>query len=316
MAYDPEKHHRRSIRLKTHDYAGGGLYFVTLCAHRAAGPIFGNPAAKEMLSRIWQEIAMEAQGGAEGAGLVSALEPAPIPAFCIMPDHFHALIRIQKGAKSLGDFLCAFKSRTTLEYIRGVNAGQFPRFKNKIWHRNYYEMIVRSAEAESKIAEYIRLNPWKCVQQLANGLRGIGNPSLWNAEKLGVLCSRNAPVGTDTRPDLTGDFVAFGGWHSPKEKEMLAWLLEQKRPVIACPAWPIERAGYTPGFAEALAENRMLILEMTDRAGDLAAAEARNQFVIDHADALFAPHINPGGMLDRLLKKQTTLPKKEQHNEK
>ncbi len=32
--YDPRIHHRRSIRLKGHDYAGGGVYFVTICAHR------------------------------------------------------------------------------------------------------------------------------------------------------------------------------------------------------------------------------------------------------------------------------------------
>ena len=215
MAYDPEKHHRRSIRLKGHDYAGGGTYFVTLCAHREAGNIFADEAAKEILSRIWEEIALEAQGGGEGrtqglqkglqegqtqglpvrAGFMSAPSSESFPAYCIMPDHFHALIRIRKGEKALGDFLCAFKSRTTLEYIRGVKAGRFPPFKKKIWHRNYYEMVVRSADAEAKIAEYIRMNPWKCVQNLGNGLRGIGNPALWNGDKLGVLCSRNAPVG-------------------------------------------------------------------------------------------------------------------------
>ncbi len=32
MTYDPQIHHRRSIRLKGHDYAGGGVYFVTVCA--------------------------------------------------------------------------------------------------------------------------------------------------------------------------------------------------------------------------------------------------------------------------------------------
>ncbi len=47
--------------------------------------------------------------------------------------------------------------------------------------------------AEEKIAEYIRMNPWRCVQQFGNGLRGMGNPALWNAGKLGMLCSRNAP---------------------------------------------------------------------------------------------------------------------------
>jgi hypothetical protein len=36
-AYDPAIHHRRSIRLHGHDYAGGGVYFVTLCVaeHRS-----------------------------------------------------------------------------------------------------------------------------------------------------------------------------------------------------------------------------------------------------------------------------------------
>ena len=328
MPYDPAKHHRKSIRLKSHDYSAGGTYFITLCAHRDAGNIFGNKAAQEILARIWEEIALDAQGAEKGrtqgapvrAGLVPArfgdarLKDAEnaLPAYCIMPDHFHGLIRIRKGEKALGDFICAFKSRTTLEYIQGVKAGIFPPFKKKIWHRNYYEMIVRSAEAESKIADYIRMNPWKCVQHFGKDLRGIGNPALFNADKLGVLCSRNAPhIGNLPEAD-----VYLGGWHSPKEKEILDWLLKKKKRIVACPAWDIERAGYAPGFAEALAGNRMLILEMRNRAGDLAAAEQRNQFVIEQAAALFTPHVTPNGMLDRLLKNHATLPNKEQRNEK
>ena len=46
----------------------------------------------------------------------------------------------------------------------------------------------------------------------------------------------------------------------------------------------------------------MLILEMRNRDGDLAAAEQRNRFVLQHADRLFVPHVTPGGMLDRLLR--------------
>lgn len=48
----------------------------------------------------------------------------------------------------------------------------------------------------------------------------------------------------------------------------------------------------------------MLILEMYNREGDLAAAEARNRFVLEHADTLFVPHTTPGGMLERLLAEQ------------
>ena len=33
MAYDPEIHHRRTIRLCDYDYAAEGFYFVTICVH-------------------------------------------------------------------------------------------------------------------------------------------------------------------------------------------------------------------------------------------------------------------------------------------
>ncbi len=161
---------------------------------------------------------------------------------------------------------------------------------------------MRGAQAEANITRYIRMNPWRCVQELDDGLRGIGNPALWNGEKLGVLCSRGAPrLGRLPEAD-----VYFGGWHSPKEKEILAWLLENGRRVIACPAWGIEKSAYDPAILRALEENRMLLLEMRDVSGNLAAAEARNRFVIEKADTLFTPHITKGGMLDRLLRGHKT----------
>ena len=296
MSYDPAIHHRRSIRLKGHDYAGGGVYFVTLCAHREAGDVFAPPDVREIVAVEWKRAAGAGTGTHEGCPYV------------VMPDHFHALVRIPVGAglvpaRSLGDVIGAFKSRVVHEYIAGVQAGRWPRFPGKIWHRNYYEMIVRSEEAERQIAEYIRMNPWRCVQELGGGLRGIGNPALWNGEKLGVLCSRAGGAGThEGCPYMMPEAdVYFGGWHSPKEKEILEYLLKNGRRVIACPAWGIEDCSFAPGVRNALEGNRMLILEMRDVSGNLAAAEARNRFVIEHADALFTPHVARGGMLERLL---------------
>jgi putative transposase len=34
MKFDPQKHHRRSIRLQGYDYAQSGVYFVTLVTHQ------------------------------------------------------------------------------------------------------------------------------------------------------------------------------------------------------------------------------------------------------------------------------------------
>ncbi|MCG8352105.1 MAG: hypothetical protein MI924_30430 [Chloroflexales bacterium] len=31
MAYDPERHHRRSLRLRGYDYTQADAYFVTIC---------------------------------------------------------------------------------------------------------------------------------------------------------------------------------------------------------------------------------------------------------------------------------------------
>ncbi len=302
MPYDPAIHHRKSIRLQGHDYAGGGVYFVTICAHRelvaAMGRApFGARQEPRQASPLRALIEERIQITAEKCPQMRWGK------WVIMPDHFHAIIHMQKGSLHLGDVIGGFKAAVSREWNRahGAAHGATPPFP-RIWHRNYYEMIVRSAEAEARIAEYIRLNPWRCVQELGGGLRGIGNPALWNGEKLGVLCSRGATDRATQVSPLPDADVYFGGWHSPKEKEILDWLLHHGKRVIACPAWGIENAAFAPGVATALEENRMLILEMRDTAGNLAAAESRNRFVIDQADALFTPHVTPGGMLDRLLK--------------
>ncbi len=248
-----------------------------------------------MVAREWVAV---------GAGLLPAHlsekgrhEACP---YVVMPDHFHALVRVGAGlvpARSLGDVVGTFKSRVVHEYIEGVKAGRWPRFPGKIWHRNYYEMIVRSIEAEQKISNYIRMNPWRCVMDFGAGLRGMGNPSLWNLEKLGVLCSRNAP-----RPkSLPKAAVYLGGFHSPMEQEILAKLLEVKLPVIWCPAWGLGGKIESETLA-ALEENRMLILEMKNREGNLVAAEQRNRFVLEQAEKLWLPHVSRGGMLDRLMR--------------
>ncbi|MBN1873621.1 MAG: hypothetical protein JXA33_05280 [Anaerolineae bacterium] len=95
MQYDPQKHHRRSIRLKGYDYALPGSYFVTICAQHFAclfgqvvdGVMILNDAGR-MVERVWADI------------------PERFPAVrsdihVIMPNHFHAIITIT--APSSGD---------------------------------------------------------------------------------------------------------------------------------------------------------------------------------------------------------------------
>ncbi len=55
----------------------------------------------------------------------------------------------------------AFKSITTVEYIRGVKTFGWQRFSGKIWQRNYYEHIIRDEQSYQRISEYIINNPAK-----------------------------------------------------------------------------------------------------------------------------------------------------------
>jgi len=65
--------------------------------------------------------------------------------------------------KTVGDMMDAFKSITTVEYIRGVKTMGWTPFNGKLWQRNYYEHIIRDYEAFVRISDYIRENPekWK-----------------------------------------------------------------------------------------------------------------------------------------------------------
>ena len=60
MRYDPDKHHRRSIRLKGYDYSSAGAYFVTICTQDRAcllGDICGDAMslseAGSMVQTVW-----------------------------------------------------------------------------------------------------------------------------------------------------------------------------------------------------------------------------------------------------------------------
>ena len=350
MIYDSKKHHRRSIRLKGHDYSGSGLYFVTICAHQefrafANGTPFSVGATcvseeKEKRATCVSPVRQIIEEEWLRCGVVR--DDVFPDEFVVMPDHFHGLIRIADGKSSLGHVVGAFKAAVSRRIRRGdthvalkTHVAQLPE-DVRIWHRDYYEIIVRDKEIEKNIREYIKMNPWKCVVEFEIGavgatrmspstcvsreegttcvspvrMRGIGNPALWNLEKLGVLCSRNAPK-LDRIPKAD---VYFGGFHSPMEKEILARLLELKMPVIYCPAWGIEGATGTTCVSQeeeptcvspvrkALEENRMLILEMDNKDGDLLAAKQRNEFVVSNSDKLWVPYVSKGGMLDKLIK--------------
>jgi REP element-mobilizing transposase RayT len=55
----------------------------------------------------------------------------------------------------------AFKSITTVEYIKGVNDDGWQPFEKRLWQRNYFEHIIRDESEYLRIAEYMENNPVK-----------------------------------------------------------------------------------------------------------------------------------------------------------
>jgi REP element-mobilizing transposase RayT len=166
--YNPDIHHRHSIRLREYDYSNAGAYFVTVCTQNREclfgkivdGKVILNDAGR-MVESIWNELDQHYKGIETDESVV-------------MPNHFHGIIvlvgaglalpridtmiRQNQGAASsaptLGDIVRTFKSKSTI-YINRllVRTGQ------RLWQRNYYEHIIRNEDELNRLREYIVNNP-------------------------------------------------------------------------------------------------------------------------------------------------------------
>ncbi|MDI9342308.1 MAG: hypothetical protein QM534_17175 [Sediminibacterium sp.] len=183
--YNPNIHHRRSIRLKGYDYSQAGLYFVTICCQDRAC-LFGEIIDGQMICN---------DAGTMVEKWYNELENKFSDIRChemiTMPNHFHCILEnvgadlrvcpntnnddgnIADGDIATGNIegehvgsplhrvVQWFKTMTTNEYIRGVKTLGWQLFNGKLWQRNYYEHIIRNEQSYQTISEYIINNPAK-----------------------------------------------------------------------------------------------------------------------------------------------------------
>ncbi len=157
MTYDPQKHHRRSIRLKNYDYSQPGAYFVTICTE-GRRCCFGQIIEGEMhlsdvgqnVQRLWSTIP-------------ERFSNVELDHYIIMPNHMHSIIILNpdQGAMNctptLGLVLRRFKALTT-RFLRTTGESQFE------WQRNYHERIIRSESHLNLTRQYIIDNPTKWAE--------------------------------------------------------------------------------------------------------------------------------------------------------
>ena len=164
MKYDPEIHHRRSIRLKGYYYSQAGLYFITICTQDGLH-LFGEITNDEivlndsgmMIEKWWNE-------------LKNKFPNIELDEFVVMPNHFHGIIQIintdppvgadlrvcpdnvgEHTGSPLHKMIQWFKTMSTNEYIRNVKNNNWIPFNKKLWQRNYYEHIIRNEKSYSYI---------------------------------------------------------------------------------------------------------------------------------------------------------------------
>lgn len=192
MNYKADIHHRRAIRLNGYDYSQAGAYFVTICSHNKE-PFFENADIKQIVTDEWHFLARRFQNieldefivmpnhvhgiiiiGSVGVGLAlpskaglalpnnisntAKGEPRLAPA----QEHKNNTGGTNPGS-TLGDIICAFKSRTAIHINRYRNTQGKP-----VWQRNYYEHIIRNEESMERIREYIANNPMRWDDDVEN----------------------------------------------------------------------------------------------------------------------------------------------------
>jgi REP element-mobilizing transposase RayT len=164
MNFDPQKHHRRSIRLKHYDYSQGGAYYVTVNVQNRER-LFGEIVNFQMILNQAGRMVDE-----QWNALLARFPNMEFDVYQIMPNHFHGIIVLLESTAPLldtwqakkctvGDIVGAFKSITTNEYIKGVETRNWPQFHKRLWQRNYYEHIVRDETDLKRIRDYIVANP-------------------------------------------------------------------------------------------------------------------------------------------------------------
>jgi len=157
---------RRSIRLKSYDYSADGAYFITVCVRNRECLLGEINDGRMILNQygavvrnIWED-------------LPDRLPDIDLDEYAIMPNHFHAIILINKSPESIEIHkdLDVDDIKTRRKMILPKVVGRFKMLAAKainqrreiegsFWQRNYYERVIRSEQDCQIGRQYIINNP-------------------------------------------------------------------------------------------------------------------------------------------------------------
>jgi len=139
---------RDTLRLRGFDYASKRIYCVTVVVSERRRLFLDHRMARATIECL---IELRHTMGFN------------LYCYCLMPDHFHALIGPGESHKSLGETLGAFKSLSTRRY--------WEWYDGRLWQRQFFDHIIRNEQDFDETITYILNNP------VRRGL--VANPGAW-----------------------------------------------------------------------------------------------------------------------------------------
>ena len=127
---------KNSLRLKNFDYAARHSNFVTIVTeHRQT--FFTDERIANAAIEVLLNLRLKYRFN--------------LYSYCLMPDHFHALIGIGESGITLGRICGDFKSLSTREFWKFSDG--------KLWQKQFFDHIIRNEQDFLETVEYIRENP-------------------------------------------------------------------------------------------------------------------------------------------------------------
>ncbi|MBI5215425.1 MAG: transposase [Ignavibacteriae bacterium] len=196
MKYNPQIHHRRSIRLKGYDYSQAGAYFITICT-KERECLMGEIMDGEMIFNDMGRIADEYL-----QNIPNHFSHVEIGEYVVMPNHVHCILvlgdKLDGGTGHVGTRhgvslpTDTSQSHGVLQPQQQTKINQYGKpvagsvsvivnqYKSSVkrwcnnhghenfqWQSRFYEHIIRNEQSYQTISNYI-----------------INNPANWNDDKL------------------------------------------------------------------------------------------------------------------------------------
>ncbi len=159
MKYNPQNHHRQSIRLPNYDYSRSGMYFVTICTDQKQCLLSEIDRGKMLLNQIGNIVREEWLKSSQ------IRQEIKLDKYVIMPNHLHGIVMIHNNDLKIGDRSAIDDQGARLAPLQDIT----------LWHKPR-SLSSFVAGFKSSVTKRIKIF---CTQP---------NPRIWQRKLLRINC--------------------------------------------------------------------------------------------------------------------------------